>query len=138
MKTILALFTCLMVICMHGGSLYADTIGTTGSEVRAIAEPILEGILEGFKNDDYAVYSKNFDATLREAVTERRFHETDAQITSSMGECTGREYLGFLHKGKMTAVLWKATFSRTEDDILIKLVLSKRGDQYLVTGLWLQ
>jgi hypothetical protein len=46
--------------------------------------------------------------------------------------------LGFLQKGKTTVVLWKGRFTNSADDVLIKLVLSPRGDQTRVLGLWFQ
>ncbi len=116
----------------------ADVIGTTDEQVKAIAEPVLNGILEGFKTDDYALYSKDFDGTLKDAIPEGEFVRVDGQIEDMFGNCESKKYLGFLRKGKMTAVLWKAKFAKTEDDVLIKLLMSKRGDKYVVTGLWFQ
>lgn len=132
---------CLVVVCVLcfiALPLSADVIGKTDKEVKAVAEPILDNILEGFKTDDYSKYSKDFDATLKESISEGKFLETDRQIENSIGNCQSRAYLGFLTKGKMTVVLWKARFNKSEDDVLIKLVASKRGDKYLVTGLWFQ
>lgn len=106
--------------------------------MRAIGEPILDGILEGFAEDDYVKYSKDFDDMLKESISEKKFLETDSQIRGSIGNYKSREYLGFLVNGEMTVVLWKARFDKSEDDVLIKLVVSKRGDKYPVTGLWFQ
>jgi hypothetical protein len=119
-------------------SAFAGVIGKTNEEVRAIAEPILDNILEGFKTDDYVKYSRDLDDTLKETIPENKFLETDRQIESSIGNYQSREYLGFLTKGQMTVVLWKGRFDRSVDDVLIKLVVSKRKDKYLVTGLWFQ
>ena len=119
-------------------SAFAGVIGKTNEEVRAVAEPILDNILEGFKTDDYVKYSRDLDDTLKETISENKFLETDRQIESSIGNYQSREYLGFLTKGQMTVVLWKGRFDRSVDDVLIKLVVSKRKDKYLVTGLWFQ
>jgi hypothetical protein len=119
-------------------SVFAGVIGKTNEEVRAIAEPILDNILEGFKTDDYVKYSRDLDDTLKETIPENKFLETDRQIESFIGNYQSREYLGFLTKGQMTVVLWKGRFDRSVDDVLIKLVVSKRKDRYLVTGLWFQ
>ena len=126
------------VLCFITFPLSAEVIGKTNSEVQAIAEPILDGILEGFKTNDYNKYSKDFDETLKEVVSEKRFLEIDSRFEDSIGNCQSREYIGFLTKGKMTAILWKARFDKSEDDVLIKLVMSKREDKYLVTGIWFQ
>jgi hypothetical protein len=61
-----------------------------------------------------------------------------ANIMKKLGKYQSRTYLGFLQKGNFTVVLWRGRFSASDDDVLIKLVLSKRGDKVLVTGLWFQ
>ncbi|MBU4334227.1 MAG: DUF3887 domain-containing protein [Candidatus Omnitrophica bacterium] len=118
--------------------IFAEVIGETNKDVSGIAEPILENILEAFKENDYAQYSKDFDDTLKESVSERKFIETDEYFQDSLGDYQSREYLGFVVKGRMSIVLWKARYAKSEDDVVVKLVLSKRGDEYLVTGLWFQ
>ena len=128
----------ILAMVVASTSTFAGVIGKTDEEVRAIAEPILDNILEGFKTDDYVKYSRDLDDTLKETISENKFLETDRQIESSIGNYQSREYLGFLTKGQMTVVLWKGRFDKSVDDVLIKLVVSKRKDRYLVTGLWFQ
>jgi len=128
----------VFVLCFVTWSLSADVIGKTDEEVRGIVEPMLDNILEGMKVGDYNKYSKDFDDTTEEAVSEKRFLEFDSQVKKHMGNYLSREYLGFLTKTGMTIVLWKAQFDKTEEDILIKLVISKKEDRYLITGLWFQ
>ena len=117
---------------------FADVIGETNEEVTMIAEPILDNILEAFELNDYLRYSRDFDATLKESVSEKKFVEVDRYFQDSLGDYQSREYLGFVVKGKMSVVLWKARYSNSEDDVMIKLVVSKRGGECLVTGLWFQ
>jgi hypothetical protein len=116
--------------------LRADIIAQGNDEARALAEPILDNILRGFASDEYAVYARDFDATLIEAVSEDKFAQTKQWYDQTLGDCVEKEYLGFLNKGRMTAVLWKGKFAKSSEDILIKLVLSKRGESCYVTGLW--
>ncbi|MFH1776433.1 MAG: DUF3887 domain-containing protein [Candidatus Omnitrophota bacterium] len=114
----------------------AEVIGTTDKGVQAIAETVLDNILAGIKTDDYSVFSMDFDDTLKETIDEEKFLEMNKQIKSTIGNFSQKEYLGFLTKGKMTVIYWKARFDKSSDDVLIQLVISKRGEKYLVTGLW--
>jgi hypothetical protein len=116
----------------------ADIIGTADEEVQEIAEPILENILRGFIDDDYEMYARDFDPTLRESITPRHFMNIDRQLQTGIGNYIDRHYLGFLTRGRMTIVLWRGRFDNTDDDVLIKLVLSKRGPDIFVTGLWFE
>ena len=116
----------------------ADFIGQNNPEVQAVANPILDGILQGFKKGDYGLYSQNFDDTLKDVISKKKFLQTRSKILKSIGSCESRHYLGYLQKGKTTMVLWKGKFSNSADDVLIKLVLSRRGKQTKVLGLWFQ
>lgn len=128
----------IMLVFIITSFVSSDVIDKTDKGVRLIAEPILDSILEGFTTDDYTKYSRDFDDTLKESISEKKFHEVDRQITDSIGNYQTREYLGFLQKGKMTVVLWRGRFDNSDDDVLIKLVVSKRGNRYVVTSLWFQ
>ena len=128
----------MVLLVLKVSSASADVIGETDKEVKRIANPILDSILEGFGTNNYQKYSRNFDDTLKEAISEKKFLETAQQIKAKIGNYQSREYLGFLKKGRMTLVLWKASFDKSEDNVLIKLVISKRKSKYLVTGLWFQ
>jgi hypothetical protein len=116
----------------------AAVIAQNDKDVQAIAEPILDTVLTGLNNGNYSLYSRYFDGTLKDAVTKKKFSQVRANIMKKLGKYQSRTYLGFLQKGNFTVVLWRGRFSASDDDVLIKLVLSKRGDKVLVTGLWLQ
>jgi hypothetical protein len=116
----------------------AAPIGTNDARVKAIAEPILENLLAGFNKGNYAQYSKDFDATLREAIPEKKFQQVREEILKKIGSFKSKKFLGFLNQQAYTVVLWKGAFSGTKDDVLIKLVLSKRENKVVVVGLWFQ
>jgi len=118
--------------------LTAAPVGTSDQEVKALAEPILENLLAGFNQGNYAQYSKNFDETLREAIPEEKFQQVRRQLMKKLGSFKSKNYLGFLNQQAHTVVLWKGAFTDTQDDVLLKLVLSKRQDKVVVKGLWFQ
>ena len=128
----------VLFLCVVLYSSAANAIATTDEQLRAIADPLLDTILEGLATDNYPQYSKNFDSTLRKAIPHTQFLNTNRRIEASIGNYVSREYLGSLVKGTMTVVLWKARFDKSKDDILIKLVISPGGEHYVVTGLWFQ
>ena len=130
---------CIIVsLAVLVSAVHAGMIGKTDKEVRAIADPLLDNILDGVKTGDYEKWSRDFDQTMKGVLTKEKFAETNQQVKERMGSCTSRKYLSFLNKGEMTMVLWKGTFDKTQDDILITLVASKQGDKYKVAGLWFQ
>ena len=126
------------MVMAFAGTISADVIGMTDGEVQAVATPVLDGILNGIKSGNYAEYSKDFDVTLKEGVPEAKFGDVKAQIEGTFGSCESKQYLGFLNKGNMTVILWKARFEKAGPDVLLKLAMYKSGDKYLVAGLWFQ
>lgn len=118
--------------------LTAAPVGTSDQEVKAVADPILENLLAGFNQGNYAQYSKNFDETLREAIPEEKFQQVRRELMKKLGSFKSKNYLGFLNQQAHTVVLWKGAFTDTQDDVLLKLVLSKRQDKVVVKGLWFQ
>ena len=114
----------------------ADPVGTNDKEIKSLAEPIVDNLLGGFNEGDYAKYSKNFDAAMLEAIPEKKFQQVRQDLLKKLGKFKNKKYLGFLNQGPYTIVLWKGAFSGTKSDILIKLVLSKRQGKVFVAGLW--
>lgn len=116
----------------------AGFVGADDQQVKAMAEPILDNVLAGFNKGDYAQYAKDFDDTLREAMPEKKFQQVREDLIKKLGAYQSKKYLGFLNQKAYTVVLWKGAFAATQDNMLIKLVLSKRQDKVVVVGLWFQ
>ena len=113
-------------------------VGQDDRQVQAVADPILDTVLKGFMDGNYALYSQYFDDTL-----ERRDHPKEilAGAKPNSQEHRGLRIpplFGYLQKGKTTVVLWKGKFAASAEDVLIKLVLSRREDETKVLGLWFQ
>ncbi len=128
----------ILVLFLAVTSAAAAVVAQNDKEVKAVAEPILDTVLSGFNNNDYGSYSKYFDDTLKDAIPPKKFSQVRAEILKKLGKYQSRSYMGFQTQGNFTVALWKGRFSASPNDVLIKLVLSKRGDKVLVTGLWFQ
>jgi hypothetical protein len=116
----------------------AAPVGTSDQQVKAVAEPILDNLLAGFNQGNYAQYAKDFNDTLREAIPEKKFQQVRGELLKKLGKYKEKKYLGFLNQQAYTIALWKGAFANTQDDVLIRLVLSKRQDKVVVVGLWFQ
>ena len=116
----------------------ADIVGATDQEVQKAADPILDNLMAGFNEGNYPKYSRDFDPTLKESLPEAKFQQVRSEILQKIGKYKSRKYLGFRNQNKFTVALWKAAFSDTTSDVLIKLVTSKRQDKVVVVGLLFQ
>lgn len=110
----------------------------TAKDIRIVADLLLDNILNGFKQDDYLEYSKDFDPSLKVLGARTKFFNVNRYIKKFLGNYLYREYIGSLQRGNNTLVLWKGVFDKTENDVLIKLVIARKNNRYFVTGLWLQ
>ncbi len=126
------MFFLMSVVSIPG---YSAVIGINDDEVKKVAEPILDNVMKGFTSDDYLQYSKDFDAALKETITSERFQEIRGEIVEWIGHYLYREYLGFINKGAITVVFWKGVFDKTEEEVLIKMVVSEKNGQYFIAGL---
>ncbi|MEJ5330976.1 MAG: hypothetical protein WHT07_12575 [Desulfobaccales bacterium] len=134
------LWLVLVLWCLSAGTgvALAGFVGNNDREVQAAVEPLMDNLLAGYNHGDYRTYSRDFDDTLKEAMPERKFRETRESLLKKLGPWQSRQYLGYLNQNHYTVILWKGRFAGTPDDVLIRLVASRRGERVVVTGLWFQ
>ena len=111
---------------------FAEVIGNTDEIIENIANPILNNVLDGIKTGNAEKYSKDFKVSMR------MFMQKYDQVQAQIGNWKVYQYLGFLNRETETVVLWKGRFTRTDNDVLIKMAISKENGKYLVVGLWFQ
>jgi hypothetical protein len=133
-KTVVSILVLIVLLAAIPAA--AAFIGSNNGQVKAVSEPILDNLLTGFNKGNYPQYSKDFEDTLREAIPEKKFQQVREDILKKLGPYKSKKYLGFLNQQAYTVVLWKGAFAGTKNDVLIKLVLSKRQDKVVVVGLW--
>jgi hypothetical protein len=102
-------------------------------------EPILLNVMTALEKGDIAAFTRDFDDAMKSKFTREEFDRLKSSIDATMGRMTGITYLGFIEKKDFTIALWKGTFEKTQEEIAVKLVLSRNaGGDYQVSGLWFQ
>jgi hypothetical protein len=110
----------------------------TTVRVRQYADPMVDNILAGMRFDDFQRYGRDFDPALKVLGFRTQFFEANRKIKAAYGDYVAREYLGALRRPEGYLVLWKGRFSRTPEQVLIKLELKQENKKYVVTGMWLE
>jgi hypothetical protein len=95
-------------------------------------------VFAGLAETDYDTYVAHFDTTMKESISPERFQQISRQIKEMFGLYLYREYLGFINKADFTTVLWRGVFDKSDNDVLIRLVVSRRDDSVVITGLWFE
>lgn len=134
---ILFLAALLIFSVLSGGCIGQDAPLSTGeaAEVLGYAEPIADSLLQGFNENDYTRYSRDFSPQMREGLTEARFAETRATVVSRIGLYVSRDSPVVTQSGDYIAVIWKADFER-EEAVDVRLVFRKEDPSRQIHGLW--
>jgi maltoporin len=106
-------------------------------QVRGYADPVTEQILVAMNEDDYAMYSEDFDQTMKNAMTEAVFNEANAGIRSKIGDYVSKEFWKAESKDQYTIAHYKAKFTDEPDDVTVKVVFQEINGEMKVSGLWL-
>ena len=106
-------------------------------QVRTYADPITENILLAMNEGNYTKYSKHFDATMKHALPETVFNETNTLITSKIGAYDSKTFWKAERENQYTTVYYKAKFTQEPDDVIVKVVFQEIGGENKVAGLWL-
>lgn len=105
-------------------------------QVRGYADPIAEKILLAMNEDYYSRYSEDFDQTMKNAMPEAVFNETNAMITSKIGDYISKEFWKTESKDNYTIVHYKAEFTDEPTDVTIRIVFQEINGEMKVSGLW--
>ena len=106
------------------------------AEVRAYADPITEETLLGLSEGDYAKYCEHFDPTMKEAVTEAVFNQTNSLIKAKIGDYVSKEFWKVEEQGIYTIVYYKAKYTKEPGNVVVKVVFQEIDGEMHVSGLW--
>lgn len=135
---VIVIFISLLVSIVSIQEAQAATRKRTNKEMEVVADPIMDNILDGVKLENYVAYSKDFDKALKIIGSRTKFFQVARYLKKSLGNYLYREYMGSIYKDNGVVVLWKGTFDKSQNDVLIKLFLSKQNNRYVVTGVRFQ
>ena len=128
----------IVAVAVSGGCMEKSGVEVADVEqVREYADPIAEQILVAMNEDDYARYSEDFDQTMKNAMTEAVFDETNAVIRSKIGDYVSKEFWKAESKDQYTIVYYRAKFTDEPADVTVRVVFQEINGEMKVSGLWL-
>ncbi len=138
-KTIAGLIA-IVIVVIAVAVIFAGYVGKEEvdvAQVREYADPITENILLAMNEDNYTKYSEHFDQTMKNAMPEAVFDETNAIIKSKIGDYVSKEFWKVESKDQYTIVYYKAKFTQEPEDVIVKVVFQEIMGEMNVSGLWL-
>ena len=106
--------------------------GLTDDEILAIADPLMDNLMEGSNEGNHAKHVRDFTDRLKNIVTEGNLVQQCAEIREHLGLFTDRELLGICRRENSIAVVWRQAATKTDDELMSQLVMVERDGRYLV------
>ncbi|HEY9076808.1 MAG TPA: DUF3887 domain-containing protein [Anaerolineaceae bacterium] len=133
-KTILILFTILLLSLSTGCSQSRLLTGSEREQVLKIAEPYTDGILQGYNQNDYTQFSANFDNAMKKSLNQENFQALYQSFTAKIGKFESRQVTSVQATGTYFAINYLAKFEK-EEKVSVRVVITN-NEPFLVTGLW--
>lgn len=105
-------------------------------QIKKIATDEITSIMKSIESQNYDQYSKDFSEKMKSAQKPDDFLALCKKMDSSLGKLDSIDFIGYFIQGNDTIALFKAKYSKTGDDVLVRLVLDLNGPKQNVVGLW--
>jgi hypothetical protein len=109
----------------------------TGAEQEAVlgfSEAKTDNLLAGMDQNDYAVFSKDFDAAMLKAMTNDQFTTMKQDRDSKLGGYVSRQVNSVVQSGDFYVVIYDAKFEK-EDQVTLRVVFQV-AEPHSISGLW--
>jgi hypothetical protein len=139
-KSILVKIVMMMAIALITGTLLPGCGSKSLSEADVnYAGPILENVLTGMKEDNYADFSKDFSDQMKAALTQENFKTFKTSFDSKIGDYESKTFSGATTTSKdnktYTIVVYKAKYSKESADVQITITFSDNNGKKIIEGL---
>ena len=134
---LLPILVVLILVVSVSGCIGQETVisGEEAAEVLAYADPAAENLLTGLNEGNYAAYSRDFSAEMREAIDETVFEQNREFVVSRIGFYKSRDDPVVTEVGDYVAVTYRAKFER-EDGVVLRFVFKEDDPAHRLHGLW--
>jgi hypothetical protein len=111
-----------------------NIVDHSDEEIIALAEPLLQNMLDGGYALNYSKFSRDFSHGMRSTIPEDLFAEQSIAVNRARGQCVSRQPLGVLRKNKTALIVWSAHFDKSNDDMLVQLKVTYDDGKLAITG----
>lgn len=136
MKKIHVLLLVVYIASLMAACAPAETvvIGEERDAVLAFSEAKTDNLLNGMNANDYAAFSQDFDAEMRNAMPQSGFDALKKDRDETLGLYVSRSVNRVVKDGDFYAVIYDAVFEK--DDAVSIRVVFRIAEPHEVSGLW--
>jgi hypothetical protein len=133
-KTFCLLVVLVMVLLAGCGARQALLSGEEREAVLAYSEPKTDNLTAGMNANDYAVFSKDFDSQMLEAMDQPRFESFKKDRDGKLGAYVSRQVNSVINQGEFISVIYDTVFEK--DDKVVMRVVFRAAEPHQISGLW--
>lgn len=127
--------TLLFFIQLAGCAPQSKTLtGADKDAVLAFSEAKADNLLAGMNANDYAMFSKDFDQQMLNAMTQSQFDSLKKDRDAKLGLYLSRKVNSVVPQGEFYSVIYDAKFEK--DDAVTVRVVFRAAEPHQVSGLW--
>jgi hypothetical protein len=135
---ILAVLAVLAGVCVCGCTSQGVVVSDQErAAVIAYADPIADNLLQGFNENNYTMYSRDFGPEMKAALDEAAFEQNREFVVSRIGLYESRGSPVVTKSGEFIAVSYPAKFEK-EAGVNVRLVFRMGDESHQLSGLWFQ
>lgn len=110
----------------------------TPQDIMAFSDPMTENILLAMNDDDYARFSRDFDGEMQVALSEENYKKIIPPIKDNLGNYISKEIMSYeFTDDGLLIVIYKAKFSKSPTDVIVKSVFREYDNQEYIAGFWI-
>lgn len=101
-------------------------------EILAIADPIMDNLMEGSTAIDHEQHTRDFTDRMRRIVTKEYLETLCRTYQAERGYFARREFVAVFQRPQSVAIVWKQWFTKQAGEYVAELVLVEKESTYLV------
>ena len=101
-------------------------------EILAIADPIMDNLMEGSTEIDHEKHTRDFTDRMKRIVTKEYLEAVCRQYQAERGYFTRREFVTVFRRPLSVVIVWKQWFTKQAGEYVAELVLVENESGYLV------
>jgi len=105
-------------------------------EILQIAIPIMDNLMEGSTERDWAKHTLHFTEHGKKVVSAEELMRQCEEYQSSHGHFNKRELIGITRHPEYVNIIWKQKMTKSSGEYLAVLSLVQEGEKYLVARCW--
>lgn len=102
------------------------------AEILAIANPIMDNLMEASTKMDYERHIRDFSDRLKAQMSKARLQWICKEYQSTKGFFAEREFVALFRRPDSVALVWRQGFTAQAGDYVAEMVLIQQDGQYLV------